>query len=105
MIWSFGIAGQKRAGGRESFGKSCLLLAHGAFQRGRLRLRKDGLRRPRFGMALMFAFTEERLENLTQSAAAAEDAGFYRADVALEHFGYFFIAQAFKVAQDYRAAE
>ena len=49
--------------------------------------------------------TQQRLENFLEQASSAQDAGFDSADVALEHFGDFFVAEAFEIAKDDGAAE
>lgn len=50
-------------------------------------------------------FAEQRIKQFFQSAAAAQDARFDRADAAFEHFRNFLVAQTFQVAQDDGAAE
>jgi len=89
------IMRQKCARGGKGFRKSGLLLTDGGFQCGRLRFGKHGLRGPRFRAAL-FAVSEKRFKNFAQGAAAAKNARFYRADVALKHFGDFLVAQALR---------
>ena len=46
------------------------------------------------------AVDEQRFKNFFESAAAAEDAGFYGADAAFENFGDLFVAKAFDIAED-----
>src|ERR1700747_3654781 len=51
------------------------------------------------------AVDQQRLKEILQRTAATEDARFYCAGAALQDFGDFFVAQAFEVAEDHRAAE
>ena len=52
-----------------------------------------------------FARAEERIKKILQGATPAQDAGLDGADAALENLGDFFVAEAFKVAQNHGAAE
>lgn len=69
-------------------------------ENGRVRLGENRLR-----AAMRFTIAEQRLKNFTQRAPTAQDTGFHRAHAALENFSDFFIAEAFEVAQNYRAAK
>src|SRR5580704_6995626 len=51
------------------------------------------------------AVDQQRLEEVFEGAATAEDAGLYRAGAALQDFCDFFVAQAFEIAEDHSAAE
>ena len=51
------------------------------------------------------ALAEERLQNFLERAAAAKNAGFHGAHAHFQNFGHFFVAQAFQIAQDDRAAK
>src|ERR1700719_4601450 len=62
-------------------------------------------RRADFFMRERRAVDQQRLKEILQRTAATEDARFYRAGAALQDFGDFFVAQAFEVAEDHRAAE
>src|SRR5579859_6921057 len=48
---------------------------------------------------------QERLQQILQRAASTQDAGLNGADAAFQNFGDFFVAQAFEVAQNHRAAK
>jgi len=52
-----------------------------------------------------FPLTEQRFQEFFEGAAAAQDARFHRTNAAFQHFGDFFVAQAFQVAKDYSAAK
>src|SRR5262249_29474621 len=48
---------------------------------------------------------EQRVEQLLQGAAAAQDARFHRAHAAFQHFGDLLVAQPFQIAEDDRPAK
>src|SRR5579859_2290680 len=48
---------------------------------------------------------QERLQQIFQRAASAQDARLNGADAAFQNFGDFFVAQTFQVAQNHRAAK
>ncbi len=48
---------------------------------------------------------QKRLKNFLQSAAPAKNARLHRADAAFQNFSNFLVAQAFEIAQNYRATK
>ena len=56
-------------------------------------------------MVSRVALAEERLQNFLERAAAAKNAGLHGAHADFQNFGHFFVAQAFEITQDDRAAK
>jgi len=48
---------------------------------------------------------EQRLQNVLERVAAAQNSGLHGPDTALENFRDFLVAEAFEVAQNHRAAK